>query len=189
MPIGQLDGGHVLYGLLGFDKHKKISELLFYGLIFYAGIGLISPASEFHEIIWQVPLYLAVLYFLFGKLDRSPLDKLLIAVFILTGQFLISFYDPTIEGYMGWLVFAFIIGRVIGVYHPPAYYDQPLSLKRKILGWISLIVFVISFSPTPFNVRMNEKKDSDSSKATMAESISELPGAFEKKKSDSREPW
>ena len=168
LPIGQLDGGHVLYGLFGFENHKKISEFLYYALIFYAGIGLISPTSEFTEILWHVPLYLAALYFLFGRLDRSPIDKLLIAVFILTGQFLISFYDPTIKGYMGWLVFAFIIGRVIGVYHPPAYYDKPLSLQRKILGWISLIVFVVSFSPTPFNVKMNEKKESESAQASVA---------------------
>ena len=159
LPIGQLDGGHVLYGLFGFERHKKISEFLFFALIFYAGIGLISPSTELAEMLWHVPLYLAALYFLFGKLDKRPADKWLIAVFILTGQFLISFYDPNIKGYMGWLVFAFIIGRVIGVYHPPAYYDQPLSLKRKILGWVSLFVFVISFSPAPFNVKMNETND------------------------------
>ena len=171
LPIGQLDGGHVLYGLFGFEKHKKISEILFYALIFYAGIGLVSPATDFSELIWHVPLYLAVLYFLFGKLDRKPLDKLLVAVFILTGQFLISFYNPAIKGYMGWLLFALIIGRVIGVYHPPAYFDHPLSLKRKILGWVSLFVFVISFSPTPFEVKMNETKTFSPS------SFSAIPGS------------
>ena len=171
LPIGQLDGGHVLYGLLGYNKHKKISEFLFFALIFYAGIGLVSPASEMSELAWSVPLYLMFLYFIFGRLDKKPLDKLLIAVFILTGQFLISFYDPTFKGYTFWLVFAFIIGRVIGVYHPSAYFDKPLSMNRKVLGWISLFVFVISFSPTPFNVKMN---DSPSPSAT-ADNTHQLP--------------
>ncbi len=157
LPIGQLDGGHVLYGLFGLQKHKKMSEILFFVLIFYAGIGLISPVLTMEELFWQVPLYLIFLYFIFGRLDKRPMDKLLIAVFILTGQFLISFYDPSIQGYPGWLLFALIIGRVIGVYHPPAYFDQPLSPGRKILGWISLVVFVISFSPAPFTLKMNEK--------------------------------
>ena len=160
LPIGQLDGGHVLYGLFGLQKHKKISEILFFGLIFYAGIGLITPAMELDELLWSVPLYLIFLYFVFGRLDKRPMDKLLIAVFIVTGQFLINFYDPSIQGYTGWLLFALIIGRVIGVYHPPAYIDQPLSLGRKILGWISLFVFVISFSPAPFSLKLNEKKAS-----------------------------
>ncbi|MCZ6520163.1 MAG: site-2 protease family protein, partial [Bacteroidetes bacterium] len=44
----------------------------------------------------------------------------------------------------------FVIGRFLGVYHPPAHYDQPLDTNRQILGWIALAVFIGSFSPQPF---------------------------------------
>jgi len=57
-----------------------------------------------------------------------------------------------LEGYSGWLLFAFVLGRVLGIYHPPVIVNQPLDMKRKVLGWISLGVFVISFSPRPFDV-------------------------------------
>lgn len=165
IPIGQLDGGHVLYGLFGFSNHKRLSEMLFFALIFYSGIGIITPGIQSPDILGIPPiltgvvLYLGFLYFIFGRLERKPLDRLLIASIILIGQFAISFIYPDFQGFMGWMVFIFIIGRVIGVYHPKAKYDHQLSPTRKVLGWISLAVFVVSFSPFPFAFEMNESPE------------------------------
>ncbi|NJL12674.1 MAG: site-2 protease family protein, partial [Microscillaceae bacterium] len=37
----------------------------------------------------------------------------------------------------------------LGVYHPAARYDRPLSWPRQVLGWLALLIFVLSFSPQP----------------------------------------
>ena len=42
LPIGQLDGGHIVYGLLGPHRAARVSLVLFVGFIFYAGLGLFS---------------------------------------------------------------------------------------------------------------------------------------------------
>ena len=152
IPIGQLDGGHVLYGLFGFKKHKIISSALFIAFVGYAGLGVVTPFMTGNELMLYVPLYLGFLYLTFSKMYPRAMDKLTVALSVLAGQVVISYFWPDFTGYSGWLLFAFIIGRILGVYHPPALLDQPLDTKRKILGWIALVIFVISFSPQPFIV-------------------------------------
>jgi hypothetical protein len=74
------------------------------------------------------------------------------ATIIFAGQFLLSWLIPGIRGYPGWLVFAFIIGRFIGVTHPRSEIEEPLDTNRQILGWFALLVFVVSFAPAPIDV-------------------------------------
>ena len=55
--------------------------------------------------------------------------------------------------YTGWLMFAFIILFLIGTQHqPPLNESSPLDTKRKIIGIIALIIFIISFAPIPFSM-------------------------------------
>jgi len=50
----------------------------------------------------------------------------------------------------GWLVWAVLL-FVLGLRHPPViYWETPLDPKRKIAGWVSLVIFVITFIPVPF---------------------------------------
>lgn len=150
LPIGQLDGGHILYGLVGNKTFRVISAVLFLLFVTYAGLGIISPFDPLDDLLWAIPLYVGFLYFVLTGLDPEPQNRLVIALGIFTLQFLLVYFDPGLRGYQGWLVFALLIGRFLGVYHPPAMQDEPLDTNRKILGWISLIVFLISFSPQPF---------------------------------------
>jgi membrane-associated protease RseP (regulator of RpoE activity) len=63
-------------------------------------------------------------------------------VFILAG---LSFF------YSGWLMFAIIILLFIGTQHqPPLNEITRLDTKRKLLGLIILIIFILSFAPIPF---------------------------------------
>ena len=150
LPIGQLDGGHILYGLIGYEKSKKLSEYFLYAFILYAGIGLVPFGMPLSMMALYLPLYLLFLFIVFKKIERTPIEKILIAVIIVSIQYLTSYFFPSLEGYNQWLLFVFIIGRFLGVYHPRAMDDSPLDAKRKVIGWIALIVFVISFSPQPF---------------------------------------
>lgn len=54
-------------------------------------------------------------------------------------------------GSANWLVWAILIFFVIKRVHPPVVNDfsEPLGTFRTILGWISFIIFVISFCPIP----------------------------------------
>lgn len=148
LPIGQLDGGHVLYGLLGSKQHKPIAEIIFIGFLVYAGLGMFSPFQSVDVLMW-VPLYIMFLFFTLKGLQKNTLDTLMFAVGIFAVQFLVAWLIPAWQGYQGWLVFAFLIGRFLGVHHPPALDESPLDSNRQLLGWIALVVFVISFSPAP----------------------------------------
>lgn len=90
IPVGQLDGGHVAYAILGPKQHNVAR--------FFMGVLLILG----------------------------------------------------IVGWTGWLVW-FALLMIIGIYHPPVVHDWiPLDRKRKIAGWIALLVFIITFMPVPF---------------------------------------
>jgi membrane-associated protease RseP (regulator of RpoE activity) len=91
LPVGQLDGGHVVYALLG-DKQNKISKLVFVALL---ALGIF--------------------------------------------------------GWEGWLVWCVLLW-VMGFRHPPPMeWWVPLDRKRKIIGWITLAVFFLTFIPVPFS--------------------------------------
>jgi membrane-associated protease RseP (regulator of RpoE activity) len=149
MPIGQLDGGHVLYGLIGTYWHRRVAAAIYLIFLFYAGLDFLTPFDGMENLMWNVPLYIGFLYFTLKGLKRSNQETLMIALIIFTLQFSMPFVLPQVTGYSGWLLFAFIIGRFLGVYHPPVPIEEPLDLNRKILGWLSLLIFIISFSPAP----------------------------------------
>ena len=89
LPAGQLDGGHVLYAIMG--RKSRFAALFFYAafviifLFFYAGWGLLI---------------------------------ILLAIFR---------------------------------NHPPTWNDaEPIGRERRILGGLTLLLFVLSFTPVPF---------------------------------------
>ncbi|MDN4165220.1 site-2 protease family protein [Cytophagales bacterium LB-30] len=150
IPVGQLDGGHVLYGLIGPKGHKYVASGLFVVFVFMAGLGVITPFDETESLLFNIPLYIGFLYLVFHTMPLSrAMDKLLLAVALFTLQFVIAWINPTVQGFDGWLLFAFVIGRFLGVQHPPVYIDKPLDTKRIILGYLALLIFVLCFSPTP----------------------------------------
>ena len=150
IPIGQLDGGHILYGLIGNRLHRIVSGLLFIVFITYAGLGMVEPSMDTETLQWAIPLYLLFLLTVFGRLTPSFQGNLMIALVVFSVQYVASWLLGPVQGYSGWLVFGFLIGRVLGVYHPPVPHDEPLSRGRQVLGWLALVIFVISFSPAPF---------------------------------------
>lgn len=91
LPIGQLDGGHVAYALLG-EKQNKISKYVFLSLL---GLGVIG---------WQGWLFWGLLLYIMGFRHPPPLDS--------------------------WVT---------------------LDWKRKVIGWLTLVLFILTFIPVPFS--------------------------------------
>jgi len=149
LPIGQLDGGHVLFGLFP-KRHALISQLAFGVFLAYAGMGVIRPSLPLEELVIRIPLYLGFLYLCLSKSDLSQLNRITLVLLLAAGQYLISFFQPSWEGYQGWLFFAFLLGRVMGIRHPEVTGSIPVDTKRKVLGWLALLIFVLCFSPQPF---------------------------------------
>lgn len=148
-PVGQLDGGHILYGLVGHQLYNRISPVLFTAFVFYAGLGLITLNQSLDSLIFSIPLYVLFLFLVFSRVSPYPNTVLLLSLSVFATQFFLASLFPWMQGYPGWLAFTFLLGRVLGIYHPPAREDQPLDTGRKVLGWIALLIFIISVSPAP----------------------------------------
>ncbi len=154
-PIGQLDGGHILYGLVGPVWHRRLSPLLFILLVGYSGLGVAQPIlsltdpDTLEKLQWDF-FYLVFLYVTFSKTAEGWQNVTMLAVSIFGLQYALAVFAPDLQGYNGWLVFCFVLGRILGVYHPPTLNDEPLTPIQKWVGIISILVFIFSFSPQPF---------------------------------------
>lgn len=92
LPVGQLDGGHILYAVAG-RYHRQVSIIF---VCILAALGIFS---------WP-----------------------------------------------GWLIWTILIS-VIGLRHPPTLdHDAPLDPKRKAVSVACLVVFILTFTPTPFYI-------------------------------------
>ena len=94
-------------------------------------------------------------YTLFGKVTHFKIAVVSFSILFVLGTLglIESVLDVHIGfGWSGWLFWALILYFVIKIEHPPIHDDTELDFKRKLIGWFSLFILVISFSPTPFLV-------------------------------------
>ncbi len=159
-PIGQLDGGHVVYGLFGYKKHKKIATVVFTLFIFISGLGVFKDnilninffSAGPWDMIYFAALYIGFLFMVFQKTFVNPKTNIMVAVIIFSLQFIIEYVFPTFEGVSYGLVFGLLIGRFLGTDHPPAIIEEELDLKRKLIGWFALVVFILCLTPKVFEI-------------------------------------
>jgi Zn-dependent protease len=161
IPIGQLDGGHVTYGLFGYKNSRILSRTLFLIMITISGIGLLPSGPINSDFVMYSALYLFFLNLAFHHFEKDFKKRILMVIWIMIVQIIASKYFTQFNGYEVNMVFAFLIGRFLGIEHPKAIVDKPLDLKRKVIGWMGLVVFVISFTPKPLYVEFNEKAQVD----------------------------
>jgi membrane-associated protease RseP (regulator of RpoE activity) len=74
---------------------------------------------------------------------HTKVSKVLIGVLVLLGVFV----------YEGWLVWAVLL-LVLGFRHPPIVYSGlPLDPKRKMIGYATLAIFILTFMPVPIMIQ------------------------------------
>lgn len=151
LPIGQLDGGHVVYGLFGAKGHRWIASSVFITFVFFAGLGIVKPGAADSDLYFKMPLYAGFLYFTFKGLGFDMQNTIIVSLAMFLTQYLVSWLLPNVTGFNGFLLFAFLLGRFMGVRHPGAEVEEPLTMERKILGWIALAILVLCFTPSPIS--------------------------------------
>ncbi len=157
-PIGQLDGGHILYSLIGYENHKKVARIAFGGLTALAGLEAI-PFLYLSIDEWlpgfgliSILLWGLILLFLMRKGFHNELQWIAPMWLLSLGipvvyLFVTSGFEQA--GSLIWVVWSFFIVYFVKIEHPPVMFQQQLSPNRKKLGWISMAVFVICISPSP----------------------------------------
>jgi membrane-associated protease RseP (regulator of RpoE activity) len=82
-----------------------------------------------------------IAYALFGRWHRH-ISRAMVVILLLMGLF----------GWAGWAVWG-MLNLFFGLRHPPPTNpDVPLDGKRKLVGALTVVIFVLTFVPTPFSV-------------------------------------
>ncbi|MFB6247362.1 MAG: site-2 protease family protein [Salinibacter sp.] len=161
LPVGQLDGGHVLYALLGAKWHRRLAQVFVFVLLFSGGMGFIQeirPALSEMGPLWQraswpilATIYYGYLYRIYGGTHRYMLAALAGLMVSVGGAAAIG---PALMGYgyTGWLVWTLLIVFLIRVEHPPVMQEQELTPTRRVLGYLAIVIFVLCFSIRPLSV-------------------------------------
>jgi hypothetical protein len=55
-------------------------------------------------------------------------------------------------GWTGWIFWTLILLFFVKLYHPPVDDETELDPNRRLIGWFTFGILVLSFSPVPFNL-------------------------------------
>ncbi|MCA1801043.1 MAG: site-2 protease family protein [Rhodothermaceae bacterium] len=159
MPVGQLDGGHILFGLVGYRRHKIIARLFFGIVISLGSLGVIPPLVDWlsghtawaHGLVWSA--WALIIYMLLHKAYRGEQlwISAVMAVSMIASALMIYVFlgIENVNGYTAWILFALFLVFLVRIEHPPVTYNIPLTRGRKILGWITMAIFLLCISPNP----------------------------------------
>ena len=156
LPVGQLDGGHVVYALFGEAVHRVVARVTTMLLLLSGGLGLVAEIGLMMPS-WQVWLTLALVYAL-GLARLFEGDWRLVGPAVVGAVVIVwavSTWAPGLAasvGWLGWLLWSGLILFVIRVDHPPVRVVEPLTPVRKALGWACIVIFVLCFSIQPLEL-------------------------------------
>jgi len=90
-------------------------------------------------------------YSMFGARHRIVANTAMIVLLVLGFCGLIPVLGIQFPfGWPWWLVWAALIVFIIKIYHPEIEGEEELDLNRKSVGWITFLIFVVCFIPSPF---------------------------------------
>lgn len=128
LPIGQLDGGHIVYAMFG-EKHSKIARIAWKILLV---IGLFSLLPVIYDLLkFNYP---NGIYIFLQELLLPPLEWVKANLPIVFGL------------WQGWLVWAVITRFFIKLDHAPVPYSEPISKGREVIGWACFGILLLCFS-------------------------------------------
>jgi membrane-associated protease RseP (regulator of RpoE activity) len=122
LPVGQLDGGHVIYTL--FPKHHRTISKLF---VFSCALMVVVPLALGYDF------------------------------------------------WLGWLLWGFI-AVALGLGHPStADRDTPLDSGRRFAAWMTVALFIVTFSPVPVSISSSPPQQPEQPSSQVYEIIQHAP--------------
>ncbi len=160
LPVGQLDGGHILYALVGAKWHGRLARGFVLVLLISGAIGFIQGAEEFRSasLLGEIGVWVGLsailfvyLWRMFG-LDLDVVGPLLVGIVLIAA--VAAAVGPSMLrlGYSGWLVWCALIAFLIRVDHPPVLVHEPLTRGRRWAAYASLVIFFLCFSLKPLYI-------------------------------------
>ena len=165
LPVGQLDGGHILYALVGPKWHGRLARGFMVLMMISVGIGVVKdgaatilalfPGLASYEGLLESGVWFILAALLYPMLSRIFQKDLRQIVPVLLGIVLITALAQAVGpaltqfGYLGWLLWCLLLIYFVRVDHPPVVNAEPLTPARRALGILSLFIFVLCFSIKP----------------------------------------
>ena len=161
LPVGQLDGGHILYSLVGAKWHVRFAKGFIIALLLSGSIGFIhdfvpNVFGEDTVLARMKWFFLAgILYFYIARMFKNNYSMIIGTLFSIILVTVISQFDQGVLkefGYAAWFVWCLLIVLLIKIDHPPVLQPQSLDPGRKLLAILSIIIFLMCFSFAPLRI-------------------------------------
>lgn len=130
LPIGQLDGGHILYSMFGRKVHSRVARITMWIMVIIGSIGSLNE------------LYM----FLKDSNFNSSLMLTIQSTIVTKLAVLYNHFPLLQEFWSGWLIWGLIGKFFIKLDHPAAMDETQISKNRMLLGWFAFFMLISSFS-------------------------------------------
>lgn len=163
LPIGQLDGGHIIYGMFGRKTAGYISRIAIIGLMLAGGTGYVDVRDISPGKVLVMGVYAMFLIYIFSQLfGRDNWREIAVFSLILfLTQMILKLNFPSITPNFIWIFYSFLVIRFIKPDHPAAFHEHKVNLPRQLLGWLAILIFIICFTPSPIQIVGGEQEVMD----------------------------
>ena len=150
LPVGQLDGGHVVYALFGPRVHAVVSRVTVLLMTVSAALGAVAEGDG-GPILWAtVALGIALVTAKMFEGEWRLAGPAAAVVLALVAT--VATLTPGLAShvaYSGWTVWILLMLFLIRLDHPFVPPTEPLSSGRRALGALCIVIFALSFSVQP----------------------------------------